>query len=54
MIGSGGPLFTANIGPTPEHFWLTNLVRVAPGIINLHETRPILAVKSGPPEPIIA
>ena len=40
MIGSGGPLFTAKIGPTPEHFWLPNLVRVAPGFINLHETSP--------------
>ena len=30
-------------GPTPDHFWLPNLVRVAksgPGFINLHETSP--------------
>ena len=29
------------IGPTPDHFWLPNLVRVAksgPDFINLHET----------------
>ena len=42
-IGPGGPLFAAKIGPTPDHFWLPNLVRVAksgPGFINLHETSP--------------
>ena len=41
--GPGGPLFAAKIGPTPDHFWLPNLVRVAksgPGFINLHETSP--------------
>ena len=41
----GGPLFAAKIGPTPDHFWLPNLVRVAksgPGFINLNEGRPAL------------
>ena len=41
--GPGGPLFAAKIAPTPDHFWLPNLVRVVksgPGFINLHDTSP--------------
>ena len=35
-IGPGGPLFAAETGPTPDHFWLLKLVRVAkrgPGVL---------------------
>ena len=35
-IGPGGPLFAAKIGPTPDHFWLPKVVRIAksgPGAI---------------------
>ena len=36
----GGPLFAAKIGPTPDHFWLPNLVRVAKSGPGLNETIP--------------
>ena len=41
--GPGGPLLAPKIGPTPDYFWLPNLVRVAksgPGFISLNETIP--------------
>ena len=34
--GPGGPLFAAEFGPTPDYFWLSNLVWVAksgPGLL---------------------